>query len=347
MIVAQPPGVSLPQQAPAQEPQQFASRPATRLQVPRIGSIEFFGLHKTGESTVRRALGVKEGDLLPRSKADAEDHIDHISGVVESHIEGVCCENGNLTLFVGIEEKGATHFELREPPDGDSTLPDDVVKVYHHLIESAKNTARFTTAEDLTQGHALSADRDTREVQEQFLPVVKLYLNEIRHVLHDSADEEQRAIAAYAIGYAPIKADVVDDLQFALKDADAAVRSNATRGLKAIAVYVRLHPGATWRVEATWFVEMLNSLSIGDRTQALDILQILTDKRDPSIMDHLRERSMPALVEMARWKTLSRALPAFILVGRMTDLTDDQIHDAWTKGDRESVITQATAKKKK
>jgi hypothetical protein len=259
----------------------------------------------------------------------------------------VCCEGGNLTLFVGVEEKGATHFDLREPPDGDTTLPEDVVKVYKNLLAATAKSARYTTAEDLTQGHALSADRDTREVQEQFLPVAKQYLNEIRHVLHDSADDEQRAIAAYAIGYAPIKADVLDDLQYALKDSESSVRSNATRGLKALAVYVRLHPGANWRVEPTWFIEMLNSLSIGDRTQALDVLQILTDKRDPSGMDYMRTRALPSLIEMARWKSLSRALPAFVLVGRLTDLTDQQIQDAWARGDREAVIAQAASKQKK
>ncbi len=331
----------------AQQQQLITRPPVTRLQSPKIATIEFFGLHKTSESKVRQALGVKEGDFLPRSKAEAEDRIDHISGIVESHLEGVCCEEGDLTLFVGVEEKGATHFDLREPPDGDSTLPEDVVKVYKNLLAATAKSARYTTAEDLTQGHALSADRDTREVQEQFLPVVKQYLNEIRHVLHDSSDDEQRAIAAYAIGYAPIKADVLDDLQYALKDPEASVRSNATRGLKALAVYVRLHPGANWHVEPTWFIEMLNSLSIGDRTQALDMLQILTDKRDPSAMDYMRTRALPSLVEMARWKSLSRALPAFVLVGRLTDLTDEQIQQAWSSGDRESVIARATAKPKK
>ncbi len=97
---------------------------------------------------------------------------------------------------------------------------------------------------------------------------------------------------------------------------------------------------------------MLNSLSIGDRTQALDVLQILTDKRDPSAMDYMRTRALPSLVEMARWKSLSRALPAFVLVGRLTDLTDQQIQDAWAKGDRESVLTcrrsrRQTAKQQK
>ena len=63
--------------------------------------------------------------------------------------------------------------------------------------------------------------------------------------------------------------------------------------------------------------------------------------RDPATMTLLRERALPALVEMSRWKTLAHALPAFILTGRLTDLTDAQIQDAWSRGDRESVIAAA------
>jgi len=314
---------------------------------PRIGAIEFFGMHKTPEAKVRQALGVKEGDFLPRSKGDAEDRIDHLPGVVEAHLEGVCCENGNTILYVGLEEKGGPHFELREPPDSDVQLPEEVTKLYHHFLEAAGKFARYATDEDLTQGHALSGDRDTREVQEQFLPVTKLYLPEIRGVLHNSADEEQRAIAAYALGYAPVKVDVVDDLQYALKDSDLAVRSNATRGLKALAVFARLHPASGVKVEPTWFIEMLNSLSVSDRMQALGMLQILTDNREPYAMDQMRERGLTSLVDMARWKSLTRALPAFVLVGRLTELTDKQVQDAWARGDRESVIGLATASAKK
>jgi hypothetical protein len=88
---------------------------------------------------------------------------------------------------------------------------------------------------------------------------------------------------------------------------------------------------------------MLNSLSwsvaivlCGART--------LTDSRDPMVLDQLR-RAMDALIDMARWKTLSHALPAFILGTRRGDA-------AWksgslTRGDRDSVITAAKKKSSK
>ena len=317
-------------------------------QGPRIGIIDFYGLHKVPEAKVRQALGVREGDSLPRSKGDAEQRLDDLPGIVESHLEAVCCENGQTILYVGVEEKGAPHFELREPPEGAVSLPEDITTTYRRFLAASEAATRKSqTADDLTRGHALSSNPETREIQVQFVPIVKQYLGELRHVLKDSGDEEQRAIAAYVIGYSENKKIIVDDLQFALKDADAGVRINAVRGLKALAVMARLNPDAGLKIEATWFIEMLNSLSWSDRQQALGVLQILTDGRDASVLEQLRERALASLVEMARWKSLPHALPAYLLLGRVAGLTDAQVEDAWNRGSRETVIAQAVAAKKK
>lgn len=315
---------------------------------PRIGIIDFYGLRKVPEARVRQALAVHEADPLPRSKGDAEERIDAIPGVIESHLEAVCCDAGRMILYVGIEEKGARHFDLREPPDGDVQLPEDITATYRRFVAASDAASRLgETAEDLTHGHALSNNVETREIQEQFTAIVEHNLADLRHVLRDSSDEEQRAIAAYVIAYGRSKRDIVDDLQYALKDADAGVRFNAARGLKALAVMVQKNPDAGFRVESTWFIEMLNSLSWTDRTQALAVLQILTDKRDQDTLDQIRERALDSVIEMARWKSLAHALPAFVLLGRVAGLPDQQVQDAFARGDRESVIAQATGPKKK
>jgi hypothetical protein len=79
----------------------------------------------------------------------------------------------------------------------------------------------------------------------------------------------------------------------------------------------------------------------------LKALQILTDGRDPAILAQTRNRALPALVEMSRWKTLEHALPAFVLTGRIAGMSEQQIQDAWTRGDRESVIAAAMGSGKK
>ncbi len=313
-------------------------------QVPRIGLIDFYGLHKVPEAKVRQALGAKEGDPLPPSKGDAEERIDALQGVVESHLEAICCDEGRMILYVGIEEKGGPHFDIREAPVTDVQLPEDVQNTYRRFIAA---TRAGQTGEDLTHGYVLSSNPEAREIQQQFIPLAKKYRPELRHVLRDSSDEEQRAIAVYVIAYDENKRAVVDDLQFALKDSDAGVRLNAARGLRALAVYAHLNADSGVKIEPTWFIEMLNSLSFGDRQQALAVLQILTDPPDLSVIDQLRERALASLVEMARWKTPAHALPAFLLVGRVAGIPDAQVHEAWSNGDRESVIAQALKKSRR
>ena len=107
------------------------------------------------------------------------------------------------------------------------------------------------------------------------------------------------------------------------------------------AVKARLDPGSGIKVEPTWFIEMLNSLSWSDRNRAVAALQILTDTRDPAVLDQLRERALPALADMARWKTLTHALPAYILLGRAAGIPEERIQDSWSRGEREPLIAEA------
>jgi hypothetical protein len=314
---------------------------------PRIGVIDFYGLRKVPESRIRKALGVNEGDFLPPSKGDVEDKLDKIPGIVESQLEAVCCDEGKMILYIGIEEKGTPHFDVREAPEGDVRLVPEILEAYQAFLNALEIAARNgRNGDDLTHGHSLMADPDVREIQERFIPMAKEHLRELRDVLRSSADEEHRAAAAFVIGYAPHKSDVVSDLQYALRDPSSAVRNNAARTLAAFSVLARLDPAAGVRISPTWFIEMLNSVDWTDRNKAVMVLQTLTDSRDPSVLDQLRERAMPSLVEMARWKTLGHALPAYMLVGRIAGISEEKLQERWSAGQREEVIKQALKKKK-
>jgi hypothetical protein len=148
-------------------------------------------------------------------------------------------------------------------------------------------------------------------------------------------------VAAAAIGYAPPAQDVIDDLQYALDDPEVAVRANAIRSLKAIAVFASKQPKAEFKISPTWFIELLHSVELSDRMESAKALLILTDHGGQSAIDLLRERALPDLAEMARWPTLRYALPPFLLLGRMAGLPDTATQQAWEKGDREPVIRKA------
>jgi hypothetical protein len=184
---------------------------------------------------------------------------------------------------------------------------------------------------------------EARAQQENLAAFASGHLDLLREVLRTGSESDERAVAATVIGYAPNKPAVVNDLQYALQDQDEAVRANAVRALKAIAVLAARQPDLGIRIEPTWFVEMLNSIVLSDRFQAADALVVLTDRGEAPALDLMRERALPSLAEMARWKTLRYALPPFLLVGRIAGMPDAGIQKSWENGEREAVIKKALA----
>lgn len=311
-------------------------------QAPRVGVIDFYGLRRVTEKNLRTALGVREGEPIPPSKGDLEERLEHVPGVVRAHVQAVCCEGDQAILYVGIEEKGAPHFDYHPEPDGDIVLPEPIVDSYRQFLATLARAARAgPVSENLAQGHELSTDPAARALQERFPALAAEHLAALRRVLRESGDASQRACAAYLIGYAPAKRLVLDDLQYALRDPDESVRANAIRSLGAIAALAARDPGLGIRVEATWFVEMLNSVVWSDRIRAAEALVALTEGRSPFVLDQLRQRALPSLSDMARWRALDQALPAFLLLGRVAGVREAEIYAAWTASGRDALIERA------
>jgi hypothetical protein len=314
--------------------------------IPRIGLIDFYGRTTVPEAKIRQALGAKEGDRLPASKGDAEAAIEEVPGVVRARIEATCCVDGGAVLYIGIEEKGAPHLEFNGTPAGEFKLPEAIHEEYVAFLSAVSVAVRDNdTGEDLSHGHSLMDNPGVHAHQQKFIGLADANLPEIRRVLKESADEEQRAIAAYLMGYASDKASVLDDLQAALRDPDTTVRNNAMRSLGAFAVLAVKEPGRKLRVQSTWFIEALNSLEWQDRITAANILVTLTEARDGATLLQLRERALPALTEMASWKSLNHALPAFLVLGRVTGYPEEEIVKLWSDGNRQELIDKVRPKK--
>jgi hypothetical protein len=265
-------------------------------------------------------------------------------------MEAACCDDkGKVILYVGLEERGSPHFEYHDEPSAeDVVLPEAITGAYRSFLDAAREAGRSGSAnEDLTQGHSLLADPKARYLQAGFVNLAEDHKALLRRVIRESADPEQRAMAAYVIGYAKEKATVHDDLQYALRDPDDAVRANALRALAAFAVYARRNPDAGLKVSPTWMIEMLNSLVWTDRNNAAVALVTLTESRDGGTLEQIRERALGSVLEMARWHHLPHALPAFILAGRIAGLTEEALQEAWKKEDRESVLKAVSSGSKK
>lgn len=298
-----------------------------QAQPPKIGEINFYGLRKLAPDQILAALSIRPGDPLPGSRGDLEVRLSEIPGVVDGRVEAVCCEGPNATLFIGIEERGSRRFDTHGMPSGSATLPDDLLDQYRDYLSAV----------------ARSRKTESQRLEGTFTEFAAGQLDLLRDVLRNGSEPDQRAVAAVVIGFAPKKSDVVNDLQYALQDADDAVRTNAARSLKDIAVLGRKQPDLGIKIAPVWLVEMLNSIVLSDRLQATQALVVLTDEPNTSVLDLLRERSVPSLTEMARWKTLEYALPAFLLLGRAAGIPEGDLHRQWEKGDRETAIRKASA----
>lgn len=305
---------------------------AAAAQLPQIGDINFYGLRHITAEQVLQTIHLGPGDPLPASKGDTEDKIAEIPGVASARIQVVCCLENRIALFIGIQEKEQPSIAFHPQPGADAGLPPEWTTAYTEYQSSVARVVGKGTAE---------SDPAVRGLQDRLNVFAAGHLELLRSVLRTSWDAEQRQAAATIIGFAPDKKAVVDDLLFATQDPDDMVRANATRSLAAIALLARKRPALGIHVPASAFVELLNSVVLSDREESTQALLILTEGRGAATLALIRKRAMPALAEMARWKTLSHARPPFLLLGRLTVLPDAQVRQIWEKGDREALIQRA------
>jgi hypothetical protein len=317
-------------------------------QAPVVGDINLYGLHGIAPDRILSAAKLKPGGPLPSSKGDMEDRIAEVSGVGASRVEAICCEGSQVDVFIGIEAKNGPHSAFRSEPTGNAMLSDNLLEVYQQYGAALRRAvARGKGAQDLTAGHPITSDPDANAIEQHFLLYAAAHLDELRNVLRNCSDPDQRAAAAAVIGYAVRKGDVVPDLEYALQDPDDAVRTNALKALNAFAVLGSIQPDAAVKISPTWMVELLHSVVLSDRIEAVKTLLTLTDHDGQEARDQIRERALPDLIEMARWKTPRYALPPFLLLSRVAGVTEQQAEQSWSKGDRESIIAKAQSGPKK
>jgi HEAT repeats len=312
-----------------------AAYPAA-AQIPSVREINIYGLQKVSAERILQAAKLQSGQPLPPSKGEMEEAIAKVPGVLRARVEAVCCEDKYAVLFVGVEERTGPHVEFHAQPTGNATLSEDVMDAYHEFLTALQRSAQSKAGKPGERDPGLAA------ATQKFTAFASTRLAELRNALRDSPDPEERAAAAVVIGYARDKSAIAADLQYAMRDPDEEVRGNAIRSLHA-AVMKADTPTQAVPVPLTALVDLLHSIVLSDRTEAADMLVTVTDDGNPQAIDLLRSQALPALVEMARWKSLFYALPPFMLVGRIAGLPEEEIQSRWTSGDREYVIRKALA----
>jgi|SRR5665213_483789 len=312
-----------------------------------IGIIDFYGLHKLSAAQLQGALTFKVGDRIsrgsrPPSIEESMMRLMAIPGVRSAHPDFVCCADGAVIVFIGIDESGAAELKYREPPTGTVRLPAAVIKSEHEFEDDlGPAVLHGHSDEDDSSGESISSDPALRAVQQQFKISARDDRRQLLDVLRHSSDAHHRAVAALVLGYVRDKQAVVNDLVAAVTDPDDEVRNNAVRTLLVFASTVPTATRKVPRVPYEPFIALLNSPVWTDRNKASGALVQLSKSRDPVLFARLRSGSMPALVEMARWKSVAHASAALFILGRMAGYSDEATGKALKAGERERIIADA------
>ena len=92
---------------------------------------------------------------------------------------------------------------------------------------------------------------------------------------------------------------------------------------------------------------MLNSTVLADKLSgARTLLEMSLGGMNAAMADHIRERGLVSLEEMAHWHRLENALPAYLLLGRLAGIGDAELETAWAGPDRDAKLQEIDKKLK-
>ncbi len=295
-----------------------------------VGSIDFFGYKGFDLARIRAALPVREGDMLP-GKRSRDEWIEEIRNNVRrtigrdaTDVTVVCCDSSaRLLIYIGLPGESSKPVVFRPKPNGTHQLPDAIVDASAKVADAWERAVLHgKSKEDDSQGYALSEDPDLRSKQIAFRDLVRANERIVIDVLQASKNAAQRAVAATATGYLGSSDTQVKALVAASLDPNEDVRNNSVRALSVLA---RARPTITSTIPDEPFLSLLSSGIWSDRNKGVMVLDTLTVKRDPRILDHVRWRALDSLIEMARWKTTSHAFVARVILGRIAGIDEQRI----------------------
>lgn len=309
----------------------------------KIGIIEVYGQSAIPETDIRKAVGLAEGDPISNgfNKKVIIDRLLGIPGVSAADVSLICCDDkqGRSMLFVGVSgsirrlKTGQPAFKAK------SVLDAYIINAYDRYEQVTREAVIAGQAdENDDKGHVLLSYPPAIALQDSFETYASSHTALLQQVLGNSVYARQRQAAAWLIAFAANKKEVAGDLLHAVSDPDETVRNNATRALGVMARYAGSHPSSGIIIPAQPFIGMIHSIVWTDRNKAAMLLEALSGNRDTTVLHQIKSEALGPVTEMARWKNPGHAMFAFIILGRIAGIEEDQIFAAYTSGDRTSVV---------
>jgi hypothetical protein len=318
-----------------------------------VATVDTYGLITVRRETVLEAAGIAVGSPVPSAEeiSNIKQKLERIPAVCEADLSVIRVRMPGAkpgaparpTVYIGVRESGSPKVLYRSAPTGNVELPKELVTLYREYERNWREAFRHgNNGEDFSNGYALSDDQATRAIQKQFIPLAIQHFERLVEVLQNAESAEQRRIAAAMLAFASDKPRIATELAVAARDPNARVRNNALRALGVILDYAHQHPELQIDPPIEPYLDLLDSVEWTDRNKAMFVLLELTESGNDAILTRLAERSLPALVEMARWNTEGHASMAYLLVGRVARIPESELSEGWRSGNRESILARAT-----
>jgi hypothetical protein len=306
----------------------LACAAVTNGQQVRIGSIEYFGTRKVNVDKVKSSLPVHEGDMLAVDKfpsliPELRNAVELAIGHEATDVAPGCCDkNGNWFIYIGLPGTNVQSLRLAPTPRGTIRFPAEIETLYQQFLELNMEAVKAQAIEDRTKGYALSSYPLLRANQLAIREYATRNPLLIRKVLSESADAEQRRVAAHFLGYTNYSRVQIELLMKGSRDQDETVRNNAVR---ALGVLAESSPAIAQQIPGENLVLMLNSGTWMDRNKGCYLLSTLTRRRDPKLLRLIRSRASDSLVEMARWRDYGHAQTSRLILGRIAGIEEKQL----------------------
>jgi hypothetical protein len=317
----------------------------TSYSQPVVGTIDLYGPELAPRHRILSTISVKEGDTLYWSTDVLKKKLVALDKVKAVSIDVVCCTEGKYNLFIGLDS--TTLRSSSKNYNRNLQLPDTIQRLYGQYIGALQQAvAAGESEDDLSQGHSLMKSEKVRPIQQKFISVANRYFKELSAALLYSADAQQRAIAAVIVAYSNNKADVAKLYQKSLQDPEPSVRNNVLRALTGLAIYSQQLPEAKIVIPPSVFDSLLHSVYWTDRDKALFCLVALTEGREKNLLASLKKQALKPLLQMSQWRSKSHAFLAYIVLGRVVGVEDEEIFRSWQEG-RQHVVLNAAGQEQK
>ena len=302
--------------------------PALTIGADRIASIDFYGYDGIDLPAVRAALPVVAGAELADDTADKiSAAIKRATGLDATEVAAVCCDQHGATyLFIGLPGKSTREFRLNPKPTGKLRLSPELLGLLEKLGDAffeAVKKGGDAPVEDDSRGFPMINYPPARQLQTQIREYALAHETEIYAVLERSADDYQRDQAAKAAGYTQQSPRQIEALMRATRDRDKGVRDESTR---ALGVLLRSGSSFAQALPSADFIDMMWSGTWMDRNKASMMLDLMTQLRDPKLLQQVRAGAWQPLLEMSAWQDASHAYFGRMILGRMQGIPEERLH---------------------